>query len=150
MPLKISPVKGFIISIPCSLLIKPTNKLPINTTIDPFQNDSLDKHFGEAIWSSIGSGVKMKAVDILAEVQTTELTDVIEIWQEAFEWTYYEQVLSGIKLKKSEAEHLNTTKKSFQALLCIDDRECSFRRYIEQLDKHAETFGTPGFFGVEF
>ena len=112
--------------------------------------DALDKHFGEAIWSPIGSGVKMKAVDILAEVQTTELTDVIEIWQEAFEWTYYEQVLSGIKLKKSEAEHLNTTKKSFQALLCIDDRECSFRRYIEQLDQCAETFGTPGFFGVEF
>jgi hypothetical protein len=112
--------------------------------------DALDKHFGEAIWSPIGSGVKMKAVDILAEVPSTELTDVIEIWQEAFEWTYYEQVLSGIRLKKSDAEHLNATKKSFQAFLCIDDRECSFRRYIEQLDKHAETFGTPGFFGVEF
>jgi len=112
--------------------------------------DALDKHFGEAIWSPIGSGVKMKAVDVLAEVPSTELTDVIEIWQEAMEWTYYEQVLSGIRLKKSEAEHLNTTKKSFQALLCIDDRECSFRRYIEQLDQYAETFGTPGFFGVEF
>jgi uncharacterized protein YbcC (UPF0753/DUF2309 family) len=112
--------------------------------------DALDKHFGDAIWSPLGSGVKMKAVDVLTEVPSTELTDVIEIWQEAMEWTYYEQVLSGIKLKKSEKEHLNSNKKSFQALLCIDDRECSFRRYIEQLDQHAETFGTPGFFGVEF
>jgi hypothetical protein len=112
--------------------------------------DALDKHFGEAIWSPIGSGVKMKAVDVLAEVPSTELTDVIEIWQTAFEWTFYDQVLSGIKLKKDDAQHVNTTKKTFQALLCIDDRECSFRRYIEQLDHHAETFGTPGFFGVEF
>jgi uncharacterized protein YbcC (UPF0753/DUF2309 family) len=40
--------------------------------------------------------------------------------------------------------------KSFQALFCIDDRECSLRRYIERLDPNAETFGTPGFFGVEF
>ncbi|MFN8887833.1 MAG: putative inorganic carbon transporter subunit DabA, partial [Cyclobacteriaceae bacterium] len=42
------------------------------------------------------------------------------------------------------------TKKSFQALLCIDDRECSFRRYIEDFDHESETFGTPGFFSVEF
>jgi uncharacterized protein YbcC (UPF0753/DUF2309 family) len=38
----------------------------------------------------------------------------------------------------------------FQAVLCIDDRECSFRRYLENLAPDCETFGTPGFFGVEF
>jgi uncharacterized protein YbcC (UPF0753/DUF2309 family) len=40
--------------------------------------------------------------------------------------------------------------KNFQALFCIDDRECSIRRHIEQLDSNCETYGTPGFFGVEF
>jgi uncharacterized protein YbcC (UPF0753/DUF2309 family) len=40
--------------------------------------------------------------------------------------------------------------KSFQAMFCIDDRECSLRRYLEQYDADCETFGTPGFFGVEF
>lgn len=35
-------------------------------------------------------------------------------------------------------------------MFCIDDRECSFRRYIESIDPSCETFGTPGFFSVEF
>jgi len=40
--------------------------------------------------------------------------------------------------------------KSFQAIFCIDEREDSIRRHIEAIDKNAETFGAPGFFGVEF
>jgi uncharacterized protein YbcC (UPF0753/DUF2309 family) len=40
--------------------------------------------------------------------------------------------------------------KSFQAMFCIDDRACSLRRYLEKHDPACETFGTPGFFGVEF
>ena len=38
----------------------------------------------------------------------------------------------------------------FQAIFCIDEREDSIRRHIEAVDKNAETFGAPGFFGVEF
>jgi hypothetical protein len=44
----------------------------------------------------------------------------------------------------------NNDEKSFQALFCIDDRECSIRRWIEKTDSYCETYGTPGFFGVEF
>jgi uncharacterized protein YbcC (UPF0753/DUF2309 family) len=39
---------------------------------------------------------------------------------------------------------------SLQAIFCIDEREDSIRRHIEAVDKKAETFGAPGFFGVEF
>ncbi|HKZ65485.1 MAG TPA: putative inorganic carbon transporter subunit DabA, partial [Chitinophagaceae bacterium] len=39
---------------------------------------------------------------------------------------------------------------SFQAIFCIDERECSIRRHIEAVDRNCETFGAPGFFGVEF
>ena len=35
-------------------------------------------------------------------------------------------------------------------MFCIDDRECSLRRYLEKTDPDCETFGTPGFFSVEF
>jgi uncharacterized protein YbcC (UPF0753/DUF2309 family) len=35
-------------------------------------------------------------------------------------------------------------------MFCLDDRECSLRRSLEKFDPHCETFGTPGFFGVEF
>ncbi len=69
------------------------------------------------------------------------------VWQEAFEWSYYEDVLSVLNRPSNDSaeEHCTT-----QAIFCIDDRECSIRRHLEELDPSLETFGTAGFFNVEF
>lgn len=109
--------------------------------------DTLDSKFGEN-WAPLASKTKNLPVDLFAPVAATELTEVIYIWQNAYEWSYYDSVLSGLKLVE-KGKDIATTK-SFQAMFCIDDRECSIRRYIEDNDKNCETFGTPGFFGVEF
>jgi len=109
--------------------------------------DTLDYKFGEN-WAPLATKLKEQPVDLFANVEFTELNEVLSIWQSAFEWTYYDAVLNGIKLIKEEPK--NNSPKSFQAMFCIDDRECSIRRYIEDNDLNCETFGTPGFFGVEF
>jgi uncharacterized protein len=109
--------------------------------------DALEFHFGKN-WAPLGSELTNKPPELFAEIIETELDEVTTIWQEAFEWTYYDDVLAGIKTRKTEVPH--SDHKSFQAMFCIDDRECSLRRYLEKFDPHCETFGTPGFFGVEF
>lgn len=70
---------------------------------------------------------------------------VIAIWQEALEWSYHSEVLQG--LVQSTAKEKTATP-SFQAFFCIDDREESVRRHLEQAAPDCETFGTPGHFGM--
>jgi len=109
--------------------------------------DALESHFGKE-WLPLKSRLTTEVVDLFAETPDSELNEVLEIWQEAFEWSYYDEVLAGIKTEKKGMGKIDN--QSFQALFCIDDRECSFRRYLEHFDPDCETFGTPGFFGVEF
>ncbi|MBS1507934.1 MAG: DUF2309 domain-containing protein [Bacteroidetes bacterium] len=112
--------------------------------------DALDFHFGEGKWQPLGSRIEEKPIDLFDEVHETELHQVLSLWQDAFEWSYYDQVLAGVIQvnKKSKTEKQNT--KSFQSLFCIDDREDSLRRHLERLDSQCETFATPGFFSIEF
>lgn len=109
--------------------------------------DTLDDKFGEN-WLPLALRLPKKVTPLFAHVEKTEYHEVLHLWQDAFEWSYYDQVLSGIVTDKDERKKSN--QKSFQALFCIDDREGSLRRYVEDLDSDAETYGTPGFFNVEF
>ena len=109
--------------------------------------DKLDQHFGEN-WEPLCKKMVEKPEELFAPVAETELSEVLYIWQEALEWSYYDEVLKGVETQSSHIEEKKSH--SFQALFCIDDRECSIRRYLEKQDPNCETFGTPGFFGVEF
>jgi uncharacterized protein YbcC (UPF0753/DUF2309 family) len=109
--------------------------------------DTLDMKF-KRDWAPLRLRISKKQADLFDDVPATELSEVMFIWQNAFEWSYYDNVLNGLKLVGAPAP--KTKLPSFQALFCIDDRECSVRRYLEQEAPNCETFGTPGFFGVEF
>ncbi len=116
--------------------------------------DALDNKFGEK-WTPISQGnIEHFSTDIFADVPKTELHELLNIWQDAFEWSYYDQVFAGIKetlhAEKNVGDRRKTEEQSFQAMFCIDDRECSIRRYLEKFDENCETFGTAGFFDVEF
>ena len=109
--------------------------------------DALDHKLG-ADWKPLDQHLTEDIPHLHDPIVRTEQMEVLALWQEAFEWTYYDQVLKGIQTER--VEYIAPHQKSFQGLFCIDDRECSFRRYLENLDPACATFGTPGFFSVEF
>ncbi len=71
----------------------------------------------------------------------------LQVWQESMELSLYAELLSALKQKPSRKKNTAT---HIQAIFCIDDRECSIRRHLEELDSGIETFGAAGFFGIEF
>jgi uncharacterized protein len=122
--------------------------------------DALDSQLGdnwqplairsETIAQSDGLA-KFQPLDLFADIDTTEHQEVLKIWQDAFEWNYYDEVLAGLRYTKdNKSEDDVITNKSFQAIFCIDEREDSLRRHLESADPTCETLGAPGFFGVEF
>jgi len=109
--------------------------------------DVLDLRLGNN-WNSLSQHLNVHEFEHLFITPESELLfDLYRIWQEAFEWSFYNSVLKGLQqFVDSPANDFV----SFQAVFCIDDRECSLRRYIETNDNHAATFGTAGFFNVPF
>ena len=100
-------------------------------------------------WQPLVSFTTQQPTDLFADVPSSELQDVLKIFQNAFEWSYYDVVLSGIQLNNKNNSNKAITK-NFQSIFCIDERECSIRRNLETAEPNCETFGCPGFFGVEF
>ena len=107
--------------------------------------DALDRQFGK-IWVPL-SGMAGEIEPLFAPVIPTEQDEVKAIWQEAFEWSFYDEVLAGLDLGRDHAANDAATK--FQAIFCIDDRSCSIRRHLEKLADGAKTYGTPGHFGID-
>jgi len=71
-----------------------------------------------------------------------------EIWQRAYEDTFYNQFLSAYRQCAIEAKPKYKLP-NYQVFCCIDDREESFRRHLEQVDPGAETLGAAGHFALD-
>lgn len=110
--------------------------------------DALDFQFGEN-WPPLREKVSVKPIELFAKIPESELSDILSIWQDAFECSYYDEVLAALKNERSH-QSASSHEKNFQAMFCIDDRETSLRDYLEKFDPTCETFATPGFFNVEF
>lgn len=71
-----------------------------------------------------------------------------KVWQEAYESRYRRQILDGIAALRPEIPALSTSRPQAQFVFCIDEREESIRRAIEEHGPQFTTFGVAGFFGV--
>jgi uncharacterized protein YbcC (UPF0753/DUF2309 family) len=71
------------------------------------------------------------------------------LWQEAYERSVHQELLSALQFNGTSSPQAESTQTELQAFFCIDDRECSLRRHLEEIDAGIRTFSTAGFFGVD-
>lgn len=109
--------------------------------------DALDRRRG-GNWSALAPHIPTNLPKLLEKTSYSQWFDIHRLWQEALEWTYYDQAIKGLQL--SHPEKADSQRPAFQAMFCIDDRSCSIRRYVERFASDAQTFGTAGFFNLPF
>lgn len=109
--------------------------------------DALDRKFG-TVWKPLCQGMASPPPPLFPDVWVETPFHWLQYWQEAYEWSFYEEVLNGLNAEVKSIAPVREPE--FQAVFCIDDRECSLRRHLEQEVPNCQTFGTAGFFNVAF
>ncbi len=71
-----------------------------------------------------------------------------QVWQEAYERAHRHAVLDAVALNDAGQRALTPAAPRLQVACCIDDREESLRRHIEEQDPAYETIGIAGFYGL--
>ncbi|MGA2702172.1 MAG: DUF2309 domain-containing protein [Isosphaeraceae bacterium] len=84
---------------------------------------------------------------ILQEIDSFSGLERRRVFHLAYERRFYTQTADAVAL---HVRHPAPTPSQprFQAIFCIDEREESLRRHVEELAPDATTFGTAGFFSV--
>ncbi len=95
--------------------------------------------------------VGASAARIAALRKELDLFDGLErrrILQLAYERRHERQVLLPLQEHRRRKPLPQSERLTAQVFFCMDEREESIRRHLEEIAPHIETFGTAGFFGV--
>lgn len=75
-----------------------------------------------------------------------------QVYHLAYERKYRNETLDAVCIHSQRARELHTealaSAPDFQMVNCIDEREESFRRHLEEIHPSCETFGAAGFFAI--
>lgn len=90
---------------------------------------------------------------LICEVQAFGSFQRRIVFQLIMERCYRDRILCSLqdlqnRKQSTEAVSNSSDRSAFQFICCIDDREESLRRYLEQVEPRCETFGYAGFFAV--
>lgn len=86
-------------------------------------------------------------VNIVRMVDAYEHEHLTRLWHEAYENHFYRDFLQAIV--SHDATPQPPKKVQAQVLFCIDDREESIRRHLEETNPSIKTYGVVGFFGID-
>jgi hypothetical protein len=85
---------------------------------------------------------------LLAEIESFSSSERRRIYHLAYERRYRNQTLDAVAAHCRRTAADGKTTPRFQVICCIDEREESFRRHLEEIAPGCETLGAVGFFGV--
>lgn len=85
---------------------------------------------------------------LMSEVEAFPSLERRRVFHAAFERRYRTQALDAFAAQAGRYSAPPPAKPKFQIVCCLDEREESFRRHLEELEPQAETFGIAGFFAV--
>ncbi len=104
----------------------------------------------------IAQATPQRKGECLRHLDTLDELTRQRIWCEAYEAHYRSDVLHGVAINASRYQNWiskapnsrrGPAQPTCQIMFCIDDREESIRRHLEELAPTTETFGVAGFFG---
>jgi uncharacterized protein YbcC (UPF0753/DUF2309 family) len=84
---------------------------------------------------------------LLQEVEAFGELERRRVFHLAYEMRFRNQTLDALALHSRRGPAVEGLPR-FQAVTCLDDREESFRRHMEEIAPDCQTFGTAGFFAV--
>lgn len=84
---------------------------------------------------------------VAAEVEAFSSFERRHVFQMAYEYRYTTSALDALNIRAQEGMH-PVPNPRFQVMCCLDDREESFRRHLEEIEPNIETFGAAGFYSV--
>jgi len=91
---------------------------------------------------------------LIEELESFPSLERRRVFQLAFERRFRNQTLDAIQTAAANNQHANpaatdsTPSAKFQIMCCLDEREESFRRHLEELRDDVETFGAAGFYNM--
>ena len=87
---------------------------------------------------------------LLAEIEAFSSLERRRTYHLAYERKYRNETLDAVIAHSKRLGERNPQRQraAYQVVCCIDDREESFRRHLEEFDPECETLGVAGFFGV--
>ncbi len=92
---------------------------------------------------------KYDLLTFLSILDEFNLTERSKVWLYAYERHYREEFFQAIGANRERGRwSRRENRPGNQVIFCMDDREESFRRHLEELDPSIETLGAAGFFGV--